>query len=82
MSRQWRPTKSKDIFGDSYTLWLCWMHPFVSHLIYLSLTKNIMQKFFIQVRNFCFTGRHVAKRGIRGQCSPIILCPEKFVLNI
>jgi len=30
-------------FRDSYMLCLCWMHWFVSHLIYLSLTKLTMQ---------------------------------------
>jgi len=69
-------------FRDSYTLWLCWMHWFVSHLIYLSLAKNITQQYFHPSANFCFTGRLVAKGGIPGQCSPILLCPEKFVLNI
>jgi len=33
-------------FRDSYTLRLCWMHWFVSHLIYLSLTKPTMQQRF------------------------------------
>jgi len=31
------------LFHDSYTLCLRWMHWFVSHLIYLSLTKPTMQ---------------------------------------
>ena len=34
------------LFRDSYTLCLCWMHWFVSHLIYLSLTKPSMQQCF------------------------------------
>jgi len=39
--------KSKrDFFIDSYTLYLCWMQLFVSHLLYLSLTKPTMQQYF------------------------------------
>ena len=39
------PNKFKRyIFRDSYSLRLCWMHWFVSHLIYLSLTKPTMQQ--------------------------------------
>jgi len=45
MSRQWWPPK--DIFfRDSYTLCLFWMHWFLSHLIYLRLTKPTMQQCF------------------------------------
>jgi len=39
--------KSKRYFFlDSYTSCLCWMHWFVSHLIYLSLPKPTMQQCF------------------------------------
>jgi len=39
--------KSKRYFFlDSYTLCLCWMHWFVSHLIHLSLAKPTMQQCF------------------------------------
>jgi len=38
-------------FLDSYTLCLCWMHWFMSHLIYYPQCSNV----FIQVRNICFT---------------------------
>ena len=33
-------------FVDSYTFCLCWMHWFVSHLIYLSLSKLTMPQYF------------------------------------
>ena len=38
--------KSKRFFLHSYTLCLCRMHQFVSHLIYLTLTKTTMQQCF------------------------------------
>jgi len=47
MSRQWWPTNKRDIFSLTLkTFCLCWMHRFVSHLIYLSLTKTTMQQRF------------------------------------
>jgi len=33
MSRQWWPTKPKYFFSDSYTLCMCWIHWFASHMI-------------------------------------------------
>ena len=37
---------------NSYTLCLCWMHWFVSHLIYLSLTKPTMQQCFRLLKGY------------------------------
>jgi len=48
-------------FRYSSTLCLCWMHWFVSHLIYLSLTKPTMQQCYhpsakyLLYRNITFT---------------------------
>ena len=47
MSRQWWPTNKKDIFPRLlFACADCWMHRFVSHLVYLSLTKPTMQQRF------------------------------------
>jgi len=59
MSQRWWPTNPKDIFPwflHFVTLCLWWIHWFASHLIYLSLTKLIMQQCFHPCAKHCFTG--------------------------
>jgi len=51
------------LFRDSYTL--CWMHWFVSHLIYLSLTKPTMQQCFHPSTKYFFTDTSQLHKGVR-----------------
>ena len=64
------------------------MHWFVGHLIYLSLTKNIMQQYFHPSAKILFYRQARSQAGQSGAVLPnfyapkIFLCPEKFVSNV
>ena len=83
--------KSKRYFFlPSYTLCLCWMHWFVSHLIYFCLTKPIMQQCFHPSTKYLlceyiapsFVRHSFRVRGELGTFSPIHLCAFWFKSQI
>jgi len=78
MSQHWWPTKPKYIFCDSYTLCLCWMHWFVSHVIYLSLTKNIMQQYFHPSAKLLLYRQARSQGEHSGAVLPNYIVPRKF----
>ena len=60
-------------FRDSYTLCLCWMHWFLSHLIYFSLTIPTMQQCFHS------SAKHLIHRWA---ASLLVLLDILFVLEV
>jgi len=58
------------------------MHWFVSHLIYLSLTKNIMQQYFHASAKLLLYRQARSQVGHSGAMLPNFIVPTKFVLKI